>query len=130
ISSASAVAPTFVADVAGTYVAQLMVSDGTASSTSTVQVTTLTCCAAPVANPGTQQRVTAGATVNLSGSASTDPFGQTLTYAWAILAKPAGSSATLSGATTATPSLTADLAGLYVAQLIRSEEHTSELQSP
>jgi len=121
LSSASTVSPTFVADVAGTYVVQLTVSDGTASSTSTVQVTTLTCCAAPVANAGVQQRATQGATVNLTGATSTDPFGQTLTYQWSLLSRPAGSTATLSNPTTATPSFTADAAGTYVAQLIVSD---------
>ena len=37
---------------------------------------------APTANAGADQTVASGATVNLTGAGSTDPDGDTLTYAW------------------------------------------------
>ena len=63
-----------------------------------------TCNLAPVANAGAAQAVAARATATLDGSASTDPAGGTLTYAWTQQAGPA---AALSSATTAKPTFTA-----------------------
>jgi hypothetical protein len=57
---------------------------------------------ASVANAGTDQSVNEGETVNLNGSTSTDPDGDTLTYKWTA---PDG--ITLSSATTAKPTFTA-----------------------
>src|SRR5262249_2870469 len=72
----------------------------------------------PVANPGPPQTVTAGATVQLDGTGSTDSDSQPLTYQWSILSKPSGAAAMLSSATAAKPTFVADLAGTYVVQLI------------
>jgi hypothetical protein len=59
---------------------------------------------APTANAGADQTVASGASVNLTGTGSTDPDGDTLTYAWSQLSGPA---VTLTGGSTATPSFTA-----------------------
>jgi mono/diheme cytochrome c family protein len=69
-----------------------------------------------VANAGTAQNVTAGVTVTLNGSGSSDPEGAALSYAW-VLQRPAGSGASLTGATTAQPGFVADVAGTYTATL-------------
>jgi hypothetical protein len=73
---------------------------------------------APVANAGPDQEVAVGAVVTLSGAGSSDANGNTLTYAWTLTSKPATSTATLTGATTVSPTFTADLAGAYVASLV------------
>jgi len=73
---------------------------------------------APVAEAGADQSVSQGNLVTLNGGASSDIGGDPLTYSWSLVSKPAGSSAALTGATTASPIFTPDVAGVYVAQLI------------
>ena len=73
---------------------------------------------APVSNAGAAQSATAGTTVKLDGSASTDADNDTLSYAWTLVSKPAGSASTLVGADTAKPTFIPDVAGSYVASLI------------
>jgi hypothetical protein len=117
------VSPTFTADLAGTYVANLVVNDGKVNSSNiaTVTVTASTANSAPVANAGTAQSVsrTGGTvTVTLNGTGSTDANGDTLTYKWTIAYQPTGSTATLSSATAASPTITATVAGVYVFSLV------------
>lgn len=59
---------------------------------------------APTANAGVDQNVTTNATVNLNGTASSDPDGDTLTFVWSQVGV---ASVTLTGATTATATFTA-----------------------
>ncbi len=117
-SNPTAAKPTFVADKAGQYVAQLIVNDGTVNSTpDTVTIATTSLNTAPVASAGPDQTVPAGSTVQLDGSASKDIDGNALRYQWALTVKPTGSKAALSNATTMMASFNADMAGQYVAQL-------------
>lgn len=119
LSSTSTPKPTFTADLAGIYVASLMVSDGLLSSpVTTTTVTAAVANSAPVANAGAAQSVTTGAVVTLNGTGSTDANSDTLTYRWTLASKPTSSTAALSSATAASPTFTADLAGTYVATLI------------
>lgn len=119
LSGASSVSPTFTADVAGTYVASLVVNDGKVSSGAvTVSITAAVANAAPVASAGANQNVVAGSPVTLDGSGSTDANGDSLTFAWTLTGKPTGSAASLVGITTAKPTLTPDIAGTYVASVV------------
>src|ERR1019366_233452 len=133
LSSARTPSPTFVADKAGTYVAQLVVNDGIVNSApATVSITTAN--TPPVANAGPNQTVNVGTLVQLNGAGSTDVDGNPLTFKWSFNAVPSGSTASLSTLSAVNPTFTSDRAGTYVVQLIvndgqRSEEHTSELQS-
>jgi hypothetical protein len=119
LTSATAVKPTFTADVAGAYVMNLVVNDGKVNSAATtVTITASVANAAPVASAGAAQSVVTGAVVTLNGSASSDANGDLLTYSWAFTSKPAGSNAALSSATVAKPTFTADVAGAYVLNLL------------
>ena len=105
-------------DVTGTFVLQLTVTDGTDTSVDLVTITvTASANTAPTADAGSDQAVTFGDTVQLDGSGSSDPDGDALSYSWSLLA-PVGSSATLTGANTASPSFVADVASAFFLVLI------------
>ena len=117
LSASNLAKPTFVLDVPGSYVAQLIVNNGTLSSApSTVTITTAN--TPPVANAGPAQNVTVGTLVTLDGSGSFDVDHNPLTYSWSFLSVPAGSSTTLQGANSISPTFIADVAGPFVVQLI------------
>ena len=109
--------PTFFADVPGEYVAQLVVNDGTEDSApDTVVVSTFN--TPPVADAGLDQTVPVGATTTVFGGASSDANGDPLTYAWSLVSAPADSTATLTSLTDIQTSITIDVAGEYVIELI------------
>ncbi len=83
---------------------------------------------APIANAGGNLSVNVGTVVNLDGSASSDQEGNPLTFQWTFISKPAASQASLTGATTATPSFTADVAGNYVVGLIVNDGQLDSAQ--
>ena len=117
LSSLTSVYPTFTVDFPGTYVAQLIVNDGTLNSApNTVFISTVN--VAPMANAGPDQGGKApGSIITLNGSVSTDANGDPLTYSWS-LSTPTGSGAVLSSPTIVNPTFTVDRAGTYTAQLI------------
>jgi hypothetical protein len=109
-------------------VGQLIINDGTVNSApDTVTITAGVGNTAPVATVGPDQTVAVRATVTLDGSASRDTDGNALTYRWALMAKPTGSTATLSDPTAARSTFVADMGGEYVAQLTVND---GKLDSP
>jgi hypothetical protein len=119
LNGATTVSPTFVADIAGTYIAQLVVNDGQVNSApDMVTIAVTPGNTAPTANAGPSQTATVGATVQLDGSRSTDVDGDPLTYKWSLITVPQGSQAALSSSSIVNPVFTADIAGVYIAQLI------------
>ncbi|MDP2635593.1 MULTISPECIES: PKD domain-containing protein [unclassified Pseudoalteromonas] len=109
--------PILVPDMPGDYVIQLIVNDGQYLSAADAVIISTTNIA-PVANAGDPQKVVTGQAVNLDGSKSTDPEGDSLSYRWTLLAAPTGSSASLSATDVVSPSFTPDEIGNYVFQLV------------
>lgn len=118
LATPGAAQSSFVADREGSYVVRLTVSDGRASSSTDVTITVFGTNNKPVANAGAAQTVPIAAAVTLDGSASSDADGDPLQYGWSFVSVPSGSLAVLTGADTANPTFTADLAGEYVVQLV------------
>lgn len=119
LDALSAVKPTFTADVAGTYVATLLVSDGKISSElSSVTITASVANAPPVAHAGRAMSVVAGMGIMLYGSESSDANGDILIYKWSLVSKPTGSTAQLLDVNSVRPYLSMDLPGAYEVSLI------------
>ena len=83
----------------------------------------------PIADAGSDQTVNTGTTVTLNGSSSTDPDGDSLTYQWSIQSSPAGSLAEISDSNIVNPTITPDLVGDYVIQLIVNDGILSSVPS-
>lgn len=109
--------PTFKTDVAGLYVATLIVNDGKVNSApDSVNIIEGTGNIAPVAKAGLDKNALLNDEISLNGSGfdvDHDP-----TYQWSFTKKPAGSTAALSNPKIAKPTFVADKIGEYVAQLI------------
>lgn len=124
--AATSSSPTFMPDLAGTYVASLVVNDGKVNSApSTVTILASALNAPPIANAGPNQSVMPGALVALNGSGSSDANADPLTYSWSLTVKPSGSTATLSNPSSVAPTFTADVAGTFIASLIVSDGKAS-----
>lgn len=77
----------------------------------------------PIADAGPAKRASVGSVVRLDGSKSRDPEGDSLTYRWHLTSVPAGSAASLVGATSRHPQFIPDKAGMYVASLTVNDGH-------
>jgi hypothetical protein len=94
-------------------------NDGqTDSNTATVKLNINPVNDVPVAQAGTDQTVFVGETVALDGSASADVDGDSLSFSWAFIDVPAGSTAVLSDGSVEDPTFTPDFTGTYEVQLI------------
>jgi YVTN family beta-propeller protein len=122
----------YVGSSGGRDVSVIDTSSNTVVDTITVSLYPFALAIASIATPptavaGADQSIRAGDTVNLNGSASFDDNTLDLGYVWSFFSLPEGSTATLTGANTATPSFVADLVGTYVVELVVTDE--SELLS-
>ena len=109
LANATTASPNFVAPAAATqttltFSLTVTNSPGGLTSASSFVTITVNAVALPVAIVGPAQTVLQGSPVTLDGTASFDPNGLPLTYSWL---QTAGTTVTLTGATTATPSFTA-----------------------
>jgi hypothetical protein len=111
LANANTARPSFTAPAvafgspAASLVFSLVVSDANGvSAPATVTITVNAIVPPPIANAGPDQSVASAALVTLDGSASSDPAGLPLSFAWTQASGPA---VTLAGATTANPTFTA-----------------------
>ena len=106
---------------AGTYTETFTVSDGHATASETITITVLANNHPPVANAGGPYSGGTGLPIQFDGSASSDPDGNNLTYAWNF-----GDNQTGSGAT---PTHSYAFAGNYIVTLTVTDDGTPPLSS-
>ena len=122
--------PVFIPDVAGSYIIQLRARDGLCTSEPDyVQVQVSNGNQAPVADAGNSIILTpcSPTEISLDGTASYDPEGQPLGYAWRFTSVPNGSDvsdAFLENRFTATPSFNADVPGVYTLELVADDDES------
>jgi hypothetical protein len=118
LSALDIASPNITPDIEGEYTFDLVVNDGTVSSTvDQITVTVFIANILPIANAGNDQAVNTGSEVELDASASTDSDEDPLTYSWVLSSIPESSNATLNASDSVSPKFTADIDGSYVAQL-------------
>ncbi len=115
----------FLPDVPGDYTATLVVNDGKVDSVpATISITVMgedITNLPPVADAGVNRAIELGQPAMLDGSASSDPEGQPLTFAWSLVSAPQGSSAEIMDVESAMATLTPDVEGMYQIRLIVSD---------
>ncbi len=114
----------FTPDIDGDYTVSLSVSDGFHPTVTEEAIITVTppVGSPPEANAGADQTVNVNTTVNLDGSASSDPDGDALTYNWAIASNPVGNTATITDKDKEKASFQPDKTGNYVIELTVTDE--------
>lgn len=118
IRNDSSATPSFTPDENGNYVIVLTVSDPDGlSDEDTVTIAVGTDNAPPTAEAGANISTEPNTTVTLSGTQSTDPDGDGLSYTWTIDSTPSGSNASLQNESSERAELTVDLEGAYVVEL-------------
>ncbi len=129
LSSPTAPRPTFVADLPGTYIAQLIVSDGKQSSAPDTVVITVRAKSTPPRPVITApKKVTAGDTVRLRVTDPANPKARLRVIHWTLITKPPGSKAQVAG-TGQSATFVADVAGKYVVKVVVTNEYQQQGQA-
>ncbi len=123
--SSDAISTGFTPDVVGDYVVSLVVTDPSGTSNADLLVVTVGGGnAAPVAWCAGDVAARTEERVELDGTGSFDPEGAELVYSWSLATVPDCSLLTVTdlyNADTATPSLSPDCEGIYLASLVVSD---------
>ncbi|MGF1527559.1 MAG: PKD domain-containing protein, partial [Candidatus Competibacterales bacterium] len=118
LSDATSAMPRLAVTVSGAYTVELVVNDGTSDSKpDVVVIRTDNSPPTPVITLPTPLGAL-GTPVTLDAGASVDPDNDPIAYRWDVLYQPTGSLAVLSDPTGLTTTLTPDVPGVYVVQLI------------
>jgi hypothetical protein len=127
LSASSGSTVQLTTDIAGSYQVRLRVTD-TAGAYSEKLLNIESGNAAPIAAID-KSRISglSGNTINASAALSHDEDGDTLTYSWAIDARPSGSSATIAAPNAAQLVFTPDVAGTYVASVTVNDGKISNI---
>lgn len=127
LSSGSGATVQLTTDLSGSYTVRLRVTDPAGAYSEQV-LSIESGNAPPTAQVDkTNMSILAGATATASAAYSSDADGDALTYAWAIDARPAGSTATIANPNAAQLSFVPDVAGMYVASVTVSDSKSSSL---
>lgn len=122
LSNPTSVRPTFMPDVAGSYTVTLVTrANGVASQPKAVKITCVTGNVAPRGEAGPDRGAVPGRAITLDGTASRDSNNTPVTYSWRIAQQPPESNPIFTNRTTATPTFTGDMAGLYTVALTVSD---------
>ncbi|MBV9086798.1 MAG: choice-of-anchor D domain-containing protein, partial [Acidobacteriaceae bacterium] len=120
LSNANTATPSFVADAAGDYIAQLTVTDSTGNTAATtVRISTQPVL--PIATATAPSTQPVGTQVQLDASKSVAFNGSSLAYKWWFVSKPSGSTVALNSSITTKPTFTPDQPGPYVLALTVSD---------
>ena len=119
LMGANTMTPSFIPDVPGNYVAQLVVTDEDGLSSVPSHVT-IGENLPPTASAGPDQLVIVSQPVALNGSAI-DLDGDFITYSWSFTDQPTGSNAQFAQPISVNTTFTPDLPGVYVATLTPSD---------
>lgn len=114
--------PSFVADLIGTYILELVVTDegGVESIPDEVVVSSDNIAPTAVATSNFTIYIV-GDNAILDGTESFDPDNDPIAYDWSIVSSPAGSSATISNTSNSTPTIILDVEGIYEVALTVSD---------
>lgn len=123
LAAADTARPTFTPVALGKYLLHVDVGDGTGTGSAEFEVEVFN--TAPVADAGSDTKVSTGAgvSVSLSGAKSVDPDGDNLTYSWRVMSAPPGSivGTTFGVPKIVAPAFTPDRFGFYEFELTVSD---------
>jgi uncharacterized membrane protein len=119
LTGATSATPSFVPDVAGSYLLTLNVSDGASTSSDTVTIEAYKGFSPPDAVTAEQVDAVPKTIATFDGSGSLDPDNgpATLTYAWSIVGAPPASAAAIASGKSSSLQFTPDVPGYYTFQL-------------